>query len=258
MFDLFKGRPGDVKEIRNNILQFIKEKLQRFEGGEGKNITGLYLFIHCPESEKHIYESAVYFDRPDNFKTEEIQRIADDFDISLPANWKFEISFTNEPPKDTYKAEDVHAALFISTKKAGATHKTAQAYIKVLNGNAEKEVYMIESTTGKINIGREAKVQTADGFFRKNNIAFVASENMEANRSVSRQHAHIEWEPESGSFFIFADEGGVPPHNKVKVRSVGGVPIKMHATEIGHRLTEGDQVILGESVVLEFSYSPEK
>jgi hypothetical protein len=97
-------------------------------------------------------------------------------------------------------------------------------------------------------------VQTADGFFRKNNIAFVAAENMEANRSVSRQHAHIEWEPESGSFFIFADEGGVPPHNKVKVRSVGGVPVKMHATEIGHRLQEGDQVILGESVVLEFTY----
>lgn len=257
MFDLFKGRPGDVKEIRNNILQFIKEKLQRFEGGEGHNITGLYLFINCPESEKHIYESAVYFDNADKFKTEELQRIADDYAISLPSTWKFEIAFTNDFPEGAYKADDVHAALFISTKKAGATHKKAQAYIKVLNGHAEKEIYTIDSTNGKINIGREAKVQTADGFFRKNNIAFVASESTEANRSVSRQHAHIEWEPESGSFFIFADEGGVPPHNKVKVRSVGGVPVKMHATEIGHRLQEGDQVILGESVVLEFTYSGE-
>lgn len=257
MFDLFKGRPRDVKETRSNILQFIKEKLQRFEGGEGENITGLYLFINCSESEKHIYESAVYFDKSDKFKVDEVQRIVDDFAISLPANWKFESSFTNEFPKDAYKADDVDVALFISTKKAGATHKKAQAYIKVLNGHAEKELYQIESSIGKINIGREAKVQTADGFFRKNNIAFVASENMEVNRSVSRQHAHIEWEPESGSFFIFADEGGVPPNNKVKVRSVGGVPVKMHATEIGHRLQEGDQIILGESVVLEFTYSGE-
>jgi len=257
MFDLFKSRPGDVKEIRNNLLQFIKEKLQRFEGGEGDNITGLYLFINCTESEKHIYESAVYFDKPDKFKTEEVQRIVDDYAISLPANWKFELAFTEEFPTDAYKANDVDAALFISTKKVGATHKKARAYIKVLSGHAEKETYLLESTSGKINIGREAKVQTADGFFRKNNIAFVPAENMDANRSVSRQHAHIEWEPESGSFFIFADEGGVPPNNKVKVRSVGGVPVKMHATEIGHRLKEGDQVILGESVVLEFTYSGE-
>ena len=255
MFDLFKGRPKDVKEIRNNILQFIKEKLQRFEGGEGKNITGLYLFVNSPEAEKHIYESALYFDTPDKFKSEEVQRIVDDYAISLPAGSRFEISFVNEFPKDSFKSDDAHVALFISSKKAGVTHKKGQAYIKVLNGHAEKETYLIESSAGKINIGREAKVQTADGFFRKNNIAFVAGENLEANRSVSRQHAHIEWEPESGSFFIFADEGGVPPNNKVKVRSVGGLPIKMHATEIGHRLQEGDQVILGESVVLEFTYS---
>ncbi|HLL43902.1 MAG TPA: hypothetical protein VK369_12230, partial [Segetibacter sp.] len=60
---------------------------------------------------------------------------------------------------------------------------------------------------------------------------------------------------ESGAFYIFADEGGVPPHNKMKVRIEGGTPVKLQTTQVGHRLQEGDQVILGESALLEFTHS---
>ncbi len=98
-------------------------------------------------------------------------------------------------------------------------------------------------------------VQAAGNYMRKNAIAFKTDE---VNRSVSRQHAHIEWEAGSGSFLIFADEGGIPPNNKIKVRTPEGSLIKMQATEVGHRLQEGDQVILGDSAVLEFSYSARK
>jgi hypothetical protein len=79
------------------------------------------------------------------------------------------------------------------------------------------------------------------GFFRKNFIAFKDSD--EKNRAVSRQHAHIEWDPDSGAFFLFADDGGVPPGNKIKVRTTGGAPVKLMTTKLGHRLQEGDQVI---------------
>lgn len=54
---------------------------------------------------------------------------------------------------------------------------------------------------------------------------------------------------------LFADDGGVPPRNKVKVRSVKEHnSVKLTFTELGHALHEGDQIILGESAVLEFSY----
>ena len=258
MFDQSKARPRDVKEIRNNILLFIKEQLQKAEGGEGGNITGIYLFINCNDHAKHLYEAAVYADNPGKFKTEEVQRIADDFAISLPTFWRFEINFSSDFPPQAIKSNDTDVALFISTQKIGATHKKARAFVNVLNGKAEKETYEIDSSLRKVNIGREATVQTADGFFRKNFIAFVSTEKNDTNRSVSRQHAHIEWNPESGSFFIFADEGGIPPFNKMKIRSVGGIPVKMQATEIGHKLENGDQIILGESAVLEFVYASEE
>jgi hypothetical protein len=257
MFDLFKqgSRPQDVKGIRNNILQFIKEQLQKTEGGEGSNIKGLCLYITCADAEKHLYEAAVYADDEKRFKEEDVQKIADDYAIALPESWTMEINFTDTAPPEAIKATDINAALFISTKKKPTVHKEAVAYLRVLNGEAEKPVYTISSSDGVINIGRERKVQTANGFYRENFIAFPDSSSNESNRSISRQHAHIEWDNESGSFVLFPDEGGVPPMNKIKVRAVGGSPVKLQTTEIGHTLQEGDQIIIGESALLEFSYS---
>jgi len=255
MFNLFKERPGDVKQIRHNLVSFIKEKLQRAEGGEGANITAMHLFINCPESERHLYEAAVFNNVPGKFKTDEIQRVADDYAIELPNNWKFEVAFTGQYPPQAYRAKDMDIAVFFATGKAGLTHKKTEAFIKILNGEAEQEVYRIDSGMGKINIGREPKAQVAAGFVRLNNIAFVSGNAMELNRSVSRQHAHIEWEPVNGSFLVFADAGGIPPNNKMKVRSIDGMSFKMQAVEVGHRLEEGDQLILGDTAVLEFSYT---
>ena len=98
-------------------------------------------------------------------------------------------------------------------------------------------------------------MRTPDGFFRENVIAFPATSSNESNKFVSRQHAHIEWDNDSGSFLLFADEGGIPPRNKVKLRSENGELEKLQTMEIGHQLREGDQIILGDSAVLEFSYS---
>jgi hypothetical protein len=252
MFNLFKERPHDVKAIRNILLQSIKEKLQRTQGGEGANIMGVYIFINCSDAEKHLYEAAVFENVPGKFKTEEVQKIADDYAITLSPSFKLEVAFTDKFPPQADPVKDIKAAIFISTKKSGLGNNVNHAFIMVLNGEAENDTYLIDPACGRINIGMEAKVQAAGNYMRKNAIAFKPNE---INRSVSRQHAHIEWEADSGSFLVFADEGGIPPNNKMKVRTPEGALIKMQAIEVGHRLQEGDQIILGDSAVLEFTYS---
>ena len=260
MLDIFKNNQQtgerDVKIIRDQLLQFIKSQLQKVEGGEGSNIKGLHLFIACSNVEKYVYEAAVYYEEEDRFKNEEVQRIADDYALELPDNWALEYTFTEEVPVEAAKATEVDAALLIITKKQPSPlHKTATAYIKVINGEAEQTDYTISSGSGKINIGRDQKVQTSDGFYRINHIAFPAGSSHESNKFISRQHAHIEYDAETGMFLLYADEGGVPPRNKIKVRSVQTPnPVKLHTTGIGHPLQEGDQIILGDSALLQFSY----
>lgn len=246
-----QGRPQDVKGIRDAILRFIKEQLQKAEGGEGGNIRGMQLYLSPNEAEKHLYQSAVYAEAQNRFR-DEVQKIADDFSIELPENWTLETIFTESLPPGAIRASGMDGALFIITGKQAAPRAATTAYIKILNGEAEKEVYEITSKSGRICIGRESKVQTADGFFRINNIAFPAESSHQGNKYISRQHAHIEWDEESGLFMLYADEGGIPPRNKVKVRTPNGVLEKLQTTHIGFPLQEGDQIILGDSALLEF------
>lgn len=262
MFDLFKKNtqdsPNDVKTVRDALLQFIKEQLKKAEGGEGANIKGLQLFIACSPEERHMYEAAVYFGEEDRFQKEEVQRIADDYAIELPDVWTLDVSFVENLPAEAMKIPGLEAALFIATRK-NAVQRTAMAYIKVRMGEAEKPIYTITSNSGKVYIGREKRVQTADGFYRENSIAFVEGSSNPANRFVSRQHAHIEFDNESGNFLLFADEGGVPPRNKVKVKQPHEAnPVKLYTTTFAHALQEGDQILLGDSALLEFSYSAEE
>ncbi len=253
MFDFLKGnRPTDIKGIRNATVLFIKEQLQKTEGGEGRNINGISLFVNCKAVEKHLYEGALYTNETHRFKEDEVQKIADDFAIDLPTGWTFDCQFVEKFPDNAIRANGVDIALFIATKGGRKVSIATTAFVKVLVGIAEKEVFQISSTSGKITIGREKRTQTINGLFRENVIAFLGTAH-EANNSVSRQHGHIEWNEEKGDFFLFADEGGIPPNNKLKVKEVGGEPFKLQAIEIGYRLKEGDQIILGDAAILEFN-----
>lgn len=235
------------------MLQHIKEQLRKAEGGEGGNIRSLHLFLYPSAEERQVYEAAVYYHEEDRFK-KEVQKIADDFAIDLPEEWAMKTVFTSAPPPEAGKVNDASASLYVSTTKEPLNKKFPDAYVSVLNGEAEKAQYTIKPGNHKIYIGRDKKVRTADGFFRENAIAFNASSTEDSNKYVSRQHAHIEWNGEAASFFLFADEGGIPPMNKIKIRQQDGSIVKLQNTHIGHQLEEGDQVILGESALLKFSY----
>ena len=65
MFDLFKQKEDasapDVKTLRQNLLLFIKQQLQKWEGGEGVNVKGMQLFLAPSADDRHLHEAAVFF-----------------------------------------------------------------------------------------------------------------------------------------------------------------------------------------------------
>ena len=257
MFDFFKkdeAASPDVKTLRQALLLFIKDGLKKWEGGEGAGVKGLQLFVSPSAGEKHLYEAALYADDADKFKNEEVQRIADDYAIDLPADWKLEILFAETLPDEAEKAKDLPVALHVSTKKAPVLTALTTAFLRVMNAEAEKELYTISDKSGKVYIGREKKVQTPEGFMRENTIAFPSESSHKSNKFISRSHAHVEWSRDAGAFFLYADEGGIPPRNKIKVQTADGGIVRLQSTQVGHQLAEGDQIMLGESALLKFGY----
>lgn len=259
MFEFFKSKKEnkdlDAKSLRDQILQFIKEELQRLDGGEGKGLSVLQLFIDAEEDNLFLYETALYVAEPGKFQ-EEIQRIADNYALGLPDSWHLEVLFADELPVGAIRSTQVKAGL--SFKRAAVVEnnvsETGQGRITVLKGHAEQQEYLLNAVAGRINIGREKNIQANDGSFRINSIAFPEGPAFESNKYISRQHAHIEWDEQSAQFKLYADEGGVPPGNKTKIRSALNESLqKLNSTHIGYPLANGDQVILGDAAVLEFT-----
>lgn len=255
MFDLFKKNTpteaDDAKSIRDAVLQALKTQLRKAEGGEGAHIRGIQFFVQCTAEDKPVYESALYVHEEEKLRAE-VRRLADDYAIGLPQEWKLEVSFADQLPEDAMAIAGTKAALFIATAQT-KVRKEVTVFLHVVSGVAERDTYAIQSTGERMNIGREAKVQGSNGFYRINHIAFTP--DGEGNKSISRQHAHIEFNTAAGKFYLYADEGGVPPRNKVKVLSQRyEAPIKLQSTQLGHALEEGDQILLGDVALLVFSY----
>lgn len=257
MFDFFKKKtaekPMDVKSLRHHLLQFIKEQLQKVEGGEAAQIQSIQLFVDPPEAERHLYEAALHIAEEGRFQKNEVQKIADDYALQLPPQWAFSIHFS-PVPESAARSRDLPAGIRFQRVSGPEIPAAGNGYLKVLQGTAEQSAYVLPPGTETIAIGRGKKVATSDGFFRINTIAFTEDTG---NQFISRQHAHISWDRQRACFLLFADEGGIPPRNKIKIKTAGGNIVKLQTTQVPHILQEGDQIVLGEHALLAFSHQPE-
>jgi len=258
MFDFFKSKPADAqldaKTLREAVLLLIKEELQKLEGGEGRSLGILQLFVAPAAEQRFMYDAALYTTQPEKLK-EEIQRTADNYALDLPAGWKLTVEFTDVLPTDIVKNEQISAGLKMGMAAAVVSAQTTrEAILRVIKGKAEQETYTIGAGSSRMNIGRGSQVPANDGSWRVNQIAFPEDAAFPANQYISRQHAHIEWDSLALCFVVYADEGGVPPRNKTKIRSAADETVhKLNSTLAGYRLKSGDQLILADAGVLEFT-----
>lgn len=112
--------------------------------------------------------------------------------------------------------------------------------LAVLSGSAERRAYAFSA--GRIDIGRRAEVvDQRQRLIRTNHVAFL-EEGPEANRSVSRRHAHIAFNEEDGCYRIWDDRSA---HGTSIVR--GGRTIKVPPGARGTKLESGDEIALGHA-----------
>ena len=259
IFDFFKKNNDsgrlDAKGLRDAVLQFIKEELQQLDGGEGNLLSGLSIFVNPEEEVRFIYEAALYRGHPEKIR-DEIQRIADNFALNLPEGWKLAVEYVDELPEGCIQRENIRTGLKLqmASVTAAAAPLAKNATVRILKGTAEQDQYPLKTGLKRLNIGRGRQVQAGDGSFRTNHVSFPDDPAYEANKYISRQHAHIEWDEQALAFKLYADEGGVPPGNKTKIKSAADESVhKLNSTQVGYTLKDADQIILGDVAILEFS-----
>jgi hypothetical protein len=114
--------------------------------------------------------------------------------------------------------------------------------LTIVSGSAEKPAYTL--TLDRINLGRCADVRDSrNHLIRMNDVVFKDAAGS-VNDTVSRRHAHIDYNETSGDYRLFDDRSA---HGTTIVRH--GKTIMVPASTRGVRLQNGDEIVLGEARV---------
>ena len=112
--------------------------------------------------------------------------------------------------------------------------------LSVARGIAERRSYSF--LAHRIDLGRCAEVRDSrNRLVRTNHVAFTEGSG-EVNQTVSRQHAHIAYEPRTRQFRLHDDGSG---HGTGIVRD--GRTVDVPRGSRGVRLQSGDEIVLGEA-----------
>lgn len=158
-----------------------------------------------------------------------------------------------EPPRDldveVVPSDDVAARGFRiayeNRKREKQVAKMPQATLRLLKGTATNDVVVLEKT--RVNVGRLADVfDDQQRMIRRNDIDFTEMDtgvNAGVNATVSRAHAHIKFDAQSGEFRLFDDGSsyGTSVFRDGKLLQAPGIASR------GLALRDGDDIYFGQA-----------
>jgi hypothetical protein len=239
-------------EIRRAILDDVESRV--IAVGEGKRIFPnnlLRVHLLVADAEERVRFEAVVREGW-NLKREISERLADR-GCPLPAGFDVEVAFDEEAhPRFADRrfyveylnreapAEDPAKPAVPAAVGPPAARPILE--LTVLKGTATQRVYEIEGT--RAFLGRLEEVVDPDGRVRRrNDVAFL--EAGEINSTVSREHARIAWDAESGGYWLRAEQNA----SGTRIYRGGStIDVSSHDRR-GVRLQPGDEILLGRAAV---------
>jgi hypothetical protein len=232
-------------EIRRAVLDDVESRV--IAVGDGKRLLPFnHLRVHLltPDPDERQAMEAVVQEAW-NLKGEIAERLRDR-GCPVPAGLDVEVTFDEEPDPRygerrffvEYGKREGDAA--VPDAVPGTARPTLE--LTVLKGSASQHVYEFE--TPRIFLGRLQEVVDADGRVRRrNDVAF--KEEGEVNTTVSREHARITWDGETGGFWLRAEQNA----SGTRIYRTGQtIDVSAHDRR-GVRLQAGDEVHLGRACV---------
>lgn len=230
--------PAELAEIRLAVLDRVKEKSYR--SGARKVFPYDLLRVELrglERGDQGVYASRFFR----QYLEQEVRNALRASGCRYPENLRVDVQAAAGLPAPGEQWLVVSAG---SQEQGGEAKAAARLVVR------EGAANMAETPLAKprTNIGRMVDVYRAEGLFRRNDLAF--EQDTEVNRTVSREHAHIEHDAASGEYRLFNDrwyERGAECGTWI-VR--GGMSQEVHRTPRGTRLEPGDEIHFGRAVVV--------
>ena len=235
--------PPEVAEIRFALLDEVRKKSYRSGGKRVFPYNSVRIHVRGVEDSRTALFKADFFKK---YFLEEIRRSLAKAECKYPEDIEVDVSVTSEFPGPD------GLWLWIETeteKRAPRLPVRRSARLTVLEGKANR--CELPLTKARINIGRTVTVYRNEGLSRRNDLAFT--EETDVNRTVSREHAHIEYNEAAAEYRIFNDRWY--KRNDKGEGSCGiwivrdGLSREVHRNERGTRLRSGDEIHLGKAVL---------
>ncbi|HEY2931245.1 MAG TPA: FHA domain-containing protein [Acidobacteriota bacterium] len=231
-------------EIRRKVLEDIEEKMQALGR---KNIFPFnYIEIHLfapDESARAIYQSA--FTDPAQFDND-IRHLLHDNQCDISEDFEVQVQIDSEASPDLPALAERGFFIRYERREKPKEEKPSrpEALVTVTRGRAKQKTLRISAP--KTNIGRLSEVIDMSGrVVRRNELAFLDMED-NVNSTVSRSHAHIYLEVETGDFRL-CDDGSVHGTHIVRDGRTIEVPT---GNPRGTKLQSGDELYLGQACLL--------
>lgn len=230
--------PPELAEIRHAVLDEIRQKSYRAGAVKVFPFDVIRVSLRGVEIARAELFQGRFFR---NYLEQEIRGTLAGAATRYPETMRVEVEVaTGLPGRD--EAWIMVEALSPAQPGAGS----APARLVLREGTANMAELALEK--GRTNIGREVDVYRNQGLYRRNDLAFV--EDTEINRTVSREHAHIQRDPVRGECRLFNDRWysrGAECGTWI-VRD--GMSQEVHRDARGVKLEPGDEIHFGRAVVV--------
>ncbi len=230
------GAPGggELLEVRRDILGDVRDHIHA--KGQGRSLfpySRVSIRVAAENREQQtLYEGAL----GEGGMEEDVRGLLREADCPVPAGFNVSVSVIEDA---TLALSRRPFAIDYSNAAVAKLDRNARpkAKLTIVRGQADMAEYPIQSD--RVNIGRLQEVVGAkDGLRRRNHVAFADTET-----TVSREHAHIRYDAESGKFRLY-DSGS--QRGTSVFREGRRLEVPKGVTH-GLQLRSGDEIHLGEA-----------
>ncbi|HLJ14007.1 MAG TPA: FHA domain-containing protein [Bryobacteraceae bacterium] len=236
----------ELAEIRLAIIDAVKSQSHRV--GSARVFAHDIVRVHLrgiPEAQAGTFQNgflAQYFQQ-------EVRNALARSSYRFPRELQVELCTTPQlpGPGEEWIRVETESKMIPAVQEAPRPRRVARLVV-VQGTTPEPEILLKKVRT---NIGRTADVFRAEGPSRKNDVAFT--EDSEINRSVSREHAHIELDKKTNEYRLFNDrwyKAGPKAEANCGLWIVrDGLSQPVHRNQRGVALKPGDEIHLGRAVL---------